>query len=601
MITLKTLQWSNAFSYGSDNTIDFADNKVIQLLGANGNGKSSIALILEEVLYNKNSKGIKKGDILNRYSTSRSYSISLDFIKNDIDNYRIETKRGSTQQVKLFKNGEDISSHTATGTYKLIEEIIGINHKTFCQIVCQSHASSLEFLTSADTARKKFLIELLNLSKYTKIGELFKELSLNVNKELISAQSKVDTITEWINKYLDTDFTKLEISAVPSVNNEWIVQANELQSKLENIVESNKKITKNNTYIQCKNNIVLVPIPERPKENLSEAIAAKANFDKSVQDAIALKNKMSNLGGHICPTCLQDIDQEKRQSIINEQIGIIDVNKKQSEEQDTLIKSINDRTKLWGSIKDRHTEYERLHQLIDINLGSELLNEEELKFNLNHVKSQIQALNVRISEIEQRNKIASTHNDKLDLISSQIVEMKQELLTWNEKLVDISSQLFKLNTLAKTFSTTGLVAYKIENLAKELEDISNEYLGELSDGRFQISFQITGSDKLNVIITDHGMDIQIEALSAGETTRVNVAVLLAIRKLMQSISDSRINLLFLDETISTLDTNGKEKLVEVLLQEDNLNTVLVSHEFTHPLLEKLFVTRTKEVSKLIKE
>lgn len=600
MITLKTLEWSNAFSYGEGNKINFTDSKLIQLLGANGNGKSSVALILEEILYNKNSKGIKKGDILNRYTTSKFYKIALDFTKNDVENYRIETKRGATQQVKLFRNGDDISSHTATGTYKLIEEIIGIDHKTFCQIVCQSHASSLEFLTSADTARKKFLIELLNLGKYTKIGEVFKQLAADFNKDLISAQSKVDTINQWIEKYIQFDFNRLELKPVPKLQEALVVEANELQTKLNNIAETNKKITSNNTYIECKNSIVLVPIPDRPSENLPSIITAKANYDKSVKDALDLKNKMANLG-HDCPTCLQSIDQERRNNIIAEQEQIIEYNRKQSLEQDKLIQSVNERIKLWGQVKDKHTEYERLHHLIDLSLATELLNEEELHARLKVVQLEIKTVKSKILEIERFNNENRSHNDKLELIEAQIIEMKQELIIWNEKLIEISSKLFKLNTLTKTFSTTGLVAYKIENLAKDLEDISNSYLSELSDGRFQISFQIAGSDKLNVVITDHGMDIQIEALSAGETTRVNVAVLLAIRKLMQSISDSRINLLFLDETISTLDAGGKEKLIEVLLQEDNLNTILVSHEFTHPLLEKLFVTRTKETSKIIKE
>ena len=67
MITLKQLKWSNAFSYGENNKICFVNSPLTQLVGKNGHGKSSVALILEEVLFNKNSKGIKKGDILNRY------------------------------------------------------------------------------------------------------------------------------------------------------------------------------------------------------------------------------------------------------------------------------------------------------------------------------------------------------------------------------------------------------------------------------------------------------------------------------------------------------------------------------------------------------
>ena len=66
MITLKKLQWSNCFSYGEENELNLNESIVTQLVGTNGTGKSSIPLILEEVLFNKNSKGIKKADIPNR-------------------------------------------------------------------------------------------------------------------------------------------------------------------------------------------------------------------------------------------------------------------------------------------------------------------------------------------------------------------------------------------------------------------------------------------------------------------------------------------------------------------------------------------------------
>jgi DNA repair exonuclease SbcCD ATPase subunit len=167
-----------------------------------------------------------------------------------------------------------------------------------------------------------------------------------------------------------------------------------------------------------------------------------------------------------------------------------------------------------------------------------------------------------------------------------------------KKLEELNKKSATIQVLVKTFSTTGLVAYKIECLVKDLEDIANKYLIDISDGRFQLSFEINSSDKLNVVINDNGINIDILALSNGERARVNVSTLLAIRKLMQTLSDSRINLLILDETIESLDVEGKEKLIEVLMKEEDLNTVLVSHGFTHPLLEKLQVTKDGDISRI---
>ena len=163
MITLQTLRWDNCFSYGSGNELNLNDNTVTQILGTNGMGKSSIPLIIEEALYNKNSKGIKKADIPNRHIND-GYNIYLSFMKDE-DRYEITINRKTSIKVKLEKNGLDISSHTATNTYKTIQEILGVDFKTFSQLVYQNTNASLQFLTATDANRKKFLIDLLHLEK----------------------------------------------------------------------------------------------------------------------------------------------------------------------------------------------------------------------------------------------------------------------------------------------------------------------------------------------------------------------------------------------------------------------------------------------------
>ena len=596
MITLKELRWSNAFSYSGDNRIDFTLSPLIQLVGKNGHGKSSIALILEEVLFNKNSKGIKKGDILNRYVKDKQYQIELVFDKDGCE-YKIETKRGTQQQVKLYRGDQDISGHTATTTYKLIEQLIGIDHKTFSQIVYQSHAGSLEFLTSADTARKKFLIELLNLGKYTQAGEVFKAAAAEVGKDLAQAQAKLDTIQQWIDKYSKTNLQPKGYSLVPTLDDSLVAELSRLSTTIQDIEKTNKKITKNNLYKQLLGEITLLPMRDKPIEDIGLSVTKKAEYDKTIQDATMFKKKMEALHGN-CPTCLQLIDEAKTAALIHEQDALIVHAKTESVYESAKIAVYNSKLAAWKTAIHNQEQWEKYHQLIDTELPDSLLDEAILQKQLKGLQQQIESIKQDIAKAEKHNHEVTAHNNRLELIKSQIVEMQQELGEWDAKAKQLTAKLNTINTLVKTFSTTGLVAYKIENLVKDLEGISNEYLGELSGGRFQIGFQISGSDKLNVVITDNGIDIDILALSGGERARVNVATLLAIRRLMQSLSQSRINLLILDETIEALDVDGKEKLIEVLLKEESLNTVLVSHGFSHPLLEKVHVVKRNNISKI---
>ena len=596
MITIKQLRWANAFSYGKDNKIDFVAAPLTQLVGRNGHGKSSIALILEEVLFNKNSKGIKKADILNRHIKDKTYTIELDFNRDDLD-YTIKSSRGTAQTVKLFKSGVDISAHTATATYKMIEDILGFDHKSFAQIVYQSNASSLEFLTAPDTARKKFLIEILNLGKYTKAAEVFKEVATELTKDIATVQSQVNTVSSWLNKYEKTDLTLKETIEVPELNTVIITEASVVEFSINSIESTNKKISQNNTYKQLQTKIKLLPVPDKPEEGIEGYQAEVAKLSKTVSDAESFVKKMKSLEG-TCPTCLSQIDESKVSELITEKETEAEKAYYASSMYTTRINNIKSQKTAWQEAQKAQEDWEKYHTLINTELPETLLDKQTLQQEFTQLQNSIASVKRKIVEAEQHNKEVTAHNTKVDLVSKQLVDMNQELETYSGKLHELSERMSILNVLTKTFSTTGLVAYKIESLVKDLEEITNRYLVDLSDGRFQISFKISASDKLNVVITDNGRDIEILALSGGEKARVNVATLLAIRKLMQTLSSSRINLLILDETVETLDTDGKEKLVEVLLQEEHLNTFLVSHGFSHPLLEKINVIKRNNISQI---
>ena len=91
-IELKNLSFSNMFSYGNDNEMNLHKNRITQLTAPNGSGKSSIAMIIQEILFNKNVKGIKKSDILNRWSKTKQWSGSLEFSVGEIE-YQISVIR----------------------------------------------------------------------------------------------------------------------------------------------------------------------------------------------------------------------------------------------------------------------------------------------------------------------------------------------------------------------------------------------------------------------------------------------------------------------------------------------------------------------------
>ena len=123
-IVLNNLKFSNMFSYSQkENSINFNNNKITQLTAPNGSGKSSIALILQEVLFNKNIKGIKKADIINRWAKVKTWWAELDFFVDDKP-YSIKIKRtGTKSEVSFHQDNKDLSEHKVLDTYKSIQEL----------------------------------------------------------------------------------------------------------------------------------------------------------------------------------------------------------------------------------------------------------------------------------------------------------------------------------------------------------------------------------------------------------------------------------------------------------------------------------------------
>ncbi len=593
-VVLQSLEWDKCFSFGENNRVELSNEAVTQIIAPNGFGKSSIPLIVEEALYNKNSKGSKKSEIANRLLDG-SYNIRLKF-QVDEDEYLIDTQRKSASiKIRLSKNGEDISSHTATNTFKQIEELLGMDFKTFQQLIYQSTNSSLAFLSATDSNRKKFLIDLFDLEAYTKLFEVFKDAAKSLGTEVTSLESRVDTVNKWLANNSKIDLELRELQEIPD-RADFGSEIGDLNSKLSNIKSHNDAIKKNNLI---RKQIEQIDIEELrsvsiTKESYDEFQGEIGQLKAAKQSADTVVQKLKGLEDK-CPTCLQDIDRDFYDDLLLEnrsssaqyagRIGLLEAE----------IERIKKNNRLFDVTQEQIKEWEQLNKMLNPELKSDLLSAGEIENELTTIKNMIAKVDAEIAKATAANNEAMKHNSKIQVYLEQNEKFAAELKEARGQLEVLTDKYKNLEVLKKAFSTNGLIAYKLENLVKDLEEYANEYLAELSDGRFTIEFSLS-SDKLNVVLTDDGNEIGVSALSSGEMARVNISTLLAIRKLMQGISKSTINVLFLDEVVSVLDEYGKERLVEVLLKEDGLNTFMVSHNWQHPLLSKLVIKKKDGIS-----
>ena len=155
-------------------------------------------MILQETLFNKNIKSIKKNDLLNRWSDSKTWTSTLYF-EADSKQYEIAVKRAGAQtKIQLVEDGTDISDHKVLDTYKKVQAILGLDFEVFSQLTYQSSVDLLDFLKATDTNRKKFLINLFNLEKYVNIGETIKIKLNTTDKELAKISGELKSIEDFL-------------------------------------------------------------------------------------------------------------------------------------------------------------------------------------------------------------------------------------------------------------------------------------------------------------------------------------------------------------------------------------------------------------------
>jgi DNA repair exonuclease SbcCD ATPase subunit len=604
-IVLKQLKFSNMFSYGENNIINLDISRITQLTAPNGSGKSSIAMIIQEILFNKNVKGIKKTDILNRWVKGKSWSASLTFTSDSSNCGIMVSRSGAQTKVKFTKDGVDESEHKVLDTYKKIATVIGTDFEVFSQLTYQSSTDLLDFLKATDTNRKKFLINLFNLEKYITIGDKIKAKTSNTEKENIKLQGELKSIEDFLNSASIP--MKKENRLIPQLDTSIQQQIGVLEQEIKDYHDICRQIDKNNLYIQEFEAIKFDGTLNKPElfEQYNEYQTLKHDLVVLNTEILGFKKQLADLDlSPNCITCGQSLDitaiegmAEDLTNKIKEQTGIHTKALEQAKIWSNEIKKIDEERKAWEDNQARIRHWETLHRVIDKKIPTEYPDIDASKKLIKELTEKYDRQVVKWNEAQAHNESVAAHNAKVDALIEQKKDFTNRQTALKDDILVKSDQINALNILKKAFSTSGIVAFKLENLTKELEIAINHYLSLLSDGQFQVEFKLD-KEKLNIAVINNGASTPIETVSGGEFSRIQTSILLAIRTLLSKLGGSSINLLFLDEITGVLDDEGKDKLIEVLQQEHDLNVFLISHDFTHPLIDKISIIKEKNISSI---
>jgi len=161
--------------------------------------------------------------------------------------------------------------------------------------------------------------------------------------------------------------------------------------------------------------------------------------------------------------------------------------------------------------------------------------------------------------------------------------VRQQQQRLEKEMTEVKARMNHYSFLEKAFGRNGVQAMIIEAALPELEAEANHLLARLSDGRMNVRLETqrekkTGGIKesLDIIISDELGSRPYELYSGGEAFRVDLALRIALSRLLARRAGAALQTLFIDEGFGTQDAHGRENLVEALhMIKDEFALILV--------------------------
>lgn len=187
---------------------------------------------------------------------------------------------------------------------------------------------------------------------------------------------------------------------------------------------------------------------------------------------------------------------------------------------------------------------------------------------------------------------------QLDEVSSKLQENGREIKIYEE--------------CKKMFGPEGIPSNILEGVVPELEEIANEIIMEISQGRIgtegmRIEVRTTREGNqnkvykaLDIILTDGQVRRPYELFSGGERFRADFAVRIALSQLLAQRSGKRLRTLVIDEGFGTQDDEGIRRLIEAIQDVSGKfdKVLIISHvdEIKNAFEKRIVVRRNSETS-----
>ena len=539
----KRVKYKNILSTGNTfTTIDLDRRSSTLISGSNGAGKSTLLDAITFGLYGKPFRKINKPQLVNSIN-QKEMEVQVEFSVGG-KNYLI--RRGIKPALfEIYKEGELLNQDAAVKDYQayLEENILGINAKSFTQIVVLGSATYVPFMELPAHSRRDIIEDLLEIQVFSTMNLLVKD-KVSENKNLINdnsyqldlTNSKIDSAEEH-----NDSIRKIRETEVEKIKERMKEHLNSIDEKQKSIEAIDLEIKDLIDTIKDKKNAIAKY--DKALALRSQLEANRRNFEKD----LSFYHDNDN-----CPTCRQGIDHDFKATVVEEkgkrkeeiETGLVDIDKKITEYKVRIDEIV--------AVEDKITEK-------NLSAG-------EVRAEINMAKNALKSYAKELKDAEKE--VEEVDNSKLQTLKEAVKQIETD----RKELLDEKSVLAIVNTILKD---GGIKSRIISQYIPIMNKLINKYLAAFD---LFVDFQL--DENFNEIIKSRFRDkFSYASFSEGEKLRITLSIMLAWRAVAKLRNSVSTNLLMLDETLDgALDGVGIENLIETLhaLNADD-NIFVISH------------------------
>ena len=545
MILFKTIRWRNFLSTGNAFTeIQLDKNNTTLIVGENGAGKSTFLDALCFALYNKPFRKINKPQLLNSIN-KKDLLVELEFSIGPGD-YKVV--RGLKPAIfEVYKNGTLLNQDADSRDYQevLENQILKLNHKSFCQVVVIGSASYIPFMQLSAQNRREVIEDLLDIQIFSTMNSLLKEKVTYNTTGLNKATADINLVSEKIR------MTGEHIEAMHKSAEE---QTDKLRAELRSIIDraEHEKLSAQQLDQQITQLSETINDSEAVEKKRGKAQLYERQLEAKLQ---RLREEIEFLETHEnCPTCKQGIDGAFRSTAVSDKLRSC------TETEQGIVQLKEEADKIDARLAEIRATNSTISDL-SIKRITHSNNAKTLVQQAKKIAQDIEEAEQKSIDILDASNLTSLENDL-----EQLQKDKGELLKDKDALFVVSMVL----------KDTGIKSRIIKQYVPVINKLINKYLAALD---FFVMFEL--DENFNETIKSRFRDdFSYASFSEGEKMRINLAILFTWRAVAKLRNSASTNILIMDEVLDgSLDGNGTDEFLKIL---NNLtldtNTFIISHK-----------------------